>query len=75
MQDLVCEGFDLMRRQWPAHLAHVLFEIVVTVLENEVEFILAVDNFLEPNRYIRINLMRIFNSEFDLVLTLQCWGA
>lgn len=75
LQDLIGEGLDLMGRQRPAYLAHVLLEIVVAVLEDEVELVLAVDDFLEPNRYIRINLMRIFDCEFARVLTLRCWGA
>lgn len=75
LQDLIGEGLHFVGRQRPSDLAHVLLEIVVAVFEDEVEFVFAVDDLLEPNRYIRIKKMRIYNNELFRVLTRRCWGA
>jgi hypothetical protein len=67
LKDLVSEALDLLRWQRPTDLPHVLLQVVVAVLENEVKLVLGVDDFLEPIKLVFNSLIR--NEAAKLMIT------
>ena len=48
LQNLVCEFFDGLWRQWATNLPHILLEIVFTVFKDQIQVVLLVYHFLKP---------------------------
>lgn len=73
-QDLVQEALCLLFWQWVVSmLLHVLFEIVLKVLEDQVELVLRVDDLLKSKGANREQVVRIMCGQ--LLLTQQHSGA
>lgn len=51
LQNLVGKLLDFMRREGTTDLSDVLLQIEVAVLEDQIEFVLCVDHFLQPIRW------------------------
>lgn len=71
LQNLISELLYCLRRQRSPDLPHILLEIILTILENEIEVVFLVYHFLEPVQH------KSNRSDFRICfpLTLQRWGA
>ena len=49
LQDLVGEFLHIGSRQGTTYLAHVLLQVVLTVLEDQVQLVLGIDHLLQSN--------------------------
>ena len=47
LQYLIREALDLVQRQGPSDVPHVLLEVVLTVLENKIQLVFRINNFFE----------------------------
>ena len=65
LKDLVSETLDFLGREGASDVSHVLLEVELAVLEDQVQLVLRIQHLLQPTT---ITL-------YDGVLTLRCWGA
>lgn len=76
LQNLVGEFLHRLRRQWSPNLPHILLQIVFTVLKYEIQVVLLINDFLEPNQVEKQKVSAVRNSGWILFqLTQQHSGA
>jgi type IV secretory pathway VirB3-like protein len=65
LQNLISEALHFVWRQWSSHLPHVFLQVVLAILENQVQFILRINDLLQSASC----------SQKAIKITQQCWGA
>ena len=63
LENLISEGLDFLGWEWTTNLSHVLLEVILTILKDEIELIFRVNDFFKPEKCNNSNL------------TQQYWGA